>query len=445
MLHAYPKHLAVSFSSAATKFTKSSWGALFKKATWLLKVLLFFASAAALSGCSIKPRVLYFTPSQANDYGICGKPAPPGDATREFTANERKYKMLWVKGTMCEFSNKGAFLQSYTWGTNPANATHVYVDRSGVLQEELSFGPIANTATGEQIGRAAWMDTAGLAAVIAAAGLIGFISMRRKKGASQSSHHAGLASSPAILLEDNVYPSLDVVRALGAGAVLGAINCFPMNVIDPQRSQSEMKKLLDDSWYIYSADDLEFQFNSLLDRGHAYSFDWLIAMSLRAEQNEPSPEQIKEYFNEPTEYAESAANLGPAVQWLRDNGFITSDDDLRRGSSGYDIDRAVMLIRAGLGAGYISRRQALNMVLFAGDHARERFGSWREFATSLLLGRAIWGGVHDAHGQFAERVAVVEMLLTDKNSPWLTAGWWPPRDDDTGDFFENDEAPLDRV
>ena len=393
---------------------------------------------ALLQACATEPKALYFTPGKQGDFALCGKPAPAGDATSEFAAAGRKYRMLWVKGTLCEFSADGAFLKSYVWGAPASTATHVMVDRSGTLEDDITFGPVATTGTGVQIGRAALIDAAALAALLGAIALA--LLLRRRRRAAPATGPS-VPAGPEIIVEDGVFPALNVVRALGAGAVLGVTNRFPVNVVDPRHPEAEMKALLGEDWYVFNADDLDHAFRSLLERGHSERFDWLIARSLGDEPAGDTPDQASDHFDEPAEYDESAANLGPAVQWLRERGYVTSDDDLRRGTAGYDIDRAVLLARAGLGAGYISRRNALDMVMYAGEHARMRFASWREFATSVLLGRAIWGGVADPGGQFAERAAVVDMLLTDPRSPWLNAGWWPPREvgaegDDAGSDHE---------
>lgn len=406
------------------------------QAGMLHRFAVLAALAALLPACAAEPTALYFTPGKQGDFALCGKPAPAGDATSDFNANGRKYRMLWVKGTLCEFSADGAFLKSYVWGAPASTATHVMVDRSGTLEEDLTFGPVAATSTEARVRRAAVIDAAALAALLGAIALALFLRRRRRAAPASG---ASVQAGSAIIVEDGVFPDLNVVRALGAGAVLGVTNRLPVNVVDPRHPEAEMKALLGDDWYIFNADDLEHAFTSLLETGHAERFDWLIARSLGDEPAGDTPDQASDYFDEPTEYDESAANLGPAVQWLRERGYVTSDDDLRRGTAGYDIDRAVLLARAGLGAGYISRRNALGMVMYAGEHARMRFASWREFATSVLLGRAIWGGVADPAGQFAERAAVVDMLLTDPRSPWLTAGWWPPREVDA----EVDDAGSD--
>ena len=101
------------------------------------------------------------------------------------------------------------------------------------------------------------------------------------------------------------------------------------------------------------------------------------------------------------------------------------------------------MVRTGLGAGYLSRRNAIDMVMYAGDHARARFGSWKEYGTSVLLGRAIWGGVDDPSGMFEERAKIVKMLLNDPRSTWVTAEWWPPIESaDEADEDDPEEGPA---
>ncbi len=396
-----------------------------------LRILVAAFFAVLLAGCNSEPRVMYFVADDgdatATGFAVCGGAIPGGDSVTDFTSDGYKYRMLWAKGTMCERGANGAFGASYTLHTgNNATATHVYVDRSGVLMDHMEFGLKGRISTAARSTLASNIDAIalGLLGGLALAIFASFLRKRRGPTAAQSGNHP---NGTQIILEEHNFPATDVVRALGAGAVLSCANGYPMNVMDPRQAQNDMKWLLDESWHVFGAEDLENAFQHLLRYGHSEVLDWMIEESLAVPEAQLRTRLIEEFQQDrdATELSEFAANFGPAVEWMREAGFIETDADLLRGTSAFDIDRAVWLVRTGLGAGYLSRRTALDMVMHAGDHARARFGSWREYGTSVLLGRAIWGGVDDKPGLFAERAAIVETLMTDPRSTWVTAGWWP--------------------
>jgi hypothetical protein len=67
------------------------------------------------------------------------------------------------------------------------------------------------------------------------------------------------------------------------------------------------------------------------------------------------------------------------------------------------------------------------LVRMAAFLAERSFGSWRQFATSYLLGRALWGGVDDP--SFDAMVRIADELQRKPRSPWGRDGGFGARKD----------------
>lgn len=66
-----------------------------------IRAILLAAAALVLQACAAEPRVLHVGPGKASDFADCGRPAPAGDATTEFGADDRRYRrtrsaLLWI-------------------------------------------------------------------------------------------------------------------------------------------------------------------------------------------------------------------------------------------------------------------------------------------------------------------------------------------------------------
>lgn len=67
------------------------------------------------------------------------------------------------------------------------------------------------------------------------------------------------------------------------------------------------------------------------------------------------------------------------------------------------------------------------LVRMAAFLAERSFASWRQFATSYLLGRALWGGVDDPG--FDAMVRIADELQRKPRSPWGRDGGFGARKD----------------
>ncbi|MBE5314706.1 MAG: DUF1266 domain-containing protein [Xanthomonadales bacterium] len=217
----------------------------------------------------------------------------------------------------------------------------------------------------------------------------------------------------------------ELTRELAVGAVLGVNNAFPVNTLDPHKPRAEMRTWLADFWNTRNAAQARECVQSLLMEGHSATFDLLIDA---ASEGDPdvSREHLEQVFVDDLEHnpelAEFIAHHPEAIARLEALGYLVTQADVERGTRAYDLGRAVVVSRVAFGAGYFNRAEAMTMIRMAAFVSQRTFKSWREFATSYLLGRALWGGVDEP--DFEGMVRIVEELLRNPRSPWQRCGWF---------------------
>jgi hypothetical protein len=223
----------------------------------------------------------------------------------------------------------------------------------------------------------------------------------------------------------DVPENLDLTRQLAVGAILGVNNAFPVNTLDPHKPRAEMRAWLAGAWNTRDAAQVRENVQSLLMEGHSATFDRLIEAA-RDGDPDASREHLEAVFSDDLatdpELAEFIAHHPEALARLEALGYLVTPADVDRGTRAYDLGRAVVVTRVAFGAGFVGREEAMAMIRMAAFITARTFSSWREFATSYLLGRAMWGGVDEP--DFEGMVRIVEELLRNPRSPWLRCGWF---------------------
>lgn len=214
-------------------------------------------------------------------------------------------------------------------------------------------------------------------------------------------------------------------RQLAVGAVLNQNNGFPINTLDPQKPREEMRVWLASWWDARNSEQARERIHSLLTGGHAVTFDRLIAV---AAEGDPDASRVHledafaEVLDDDPELAEFISHHPEAISRLETLGYLTTPADIARGTRAYDLGRAATVARVAFGAGFLKREEAMALVRMAAFLAERSFASWREFATSYLLGRALWGGVDDP--DFDAMVRIADELQRNPRSPWVRDGWF---------------------
>jgi hypothetical protein len=226
------------------------------------------------------------------------------------------------------------------------------------------------------------------------------------------------------------YPSApedgNSMRKLGVGAILSENNGFPVNTADPCKPKAEMREWLQSSWQVGSREDAEAAILHLIEEGHSRIFDTIIAESRQTNADnvlERIEQQLAGRGFAAGELAEFVEHHAECRSKLEAWAYLSSRKDMDRGTRAYDLGRAVTVARVAYGAGYLSARDTWVFIDMAAEQSAREFASWREFAVSYMLGRAIWSGVEDPDLENMHKIAV--QLQTHPRSPWVTEGWFP--------------------
>ncbi len=218
-------------------------------------------------------------------------------------------------------------------------------------------------------------------------------------------------------------PSL--VRQLAVGGILNESNWFPINTLDPCKPRDEMRAWLQTAWGIASQAAAAEAIQSLITSGHARIFDEILTRA-PGKSTEALFVEIEKMFAgtlpDDGDLREFVDNHAVCMPVLHEWGYLRSPDGHGLTTRAYDLGRAVTVARVAFGAGYLSQPQAMNAISQASALAAARFGSWSQFANSYMLGRAIWGSIHDPELENMHRI--VEQLQRHPESPWVRFGWF---------------------
>lgn len=110
------------------------------------------------------------------------------------------------------------------------------------------------------------------------------------------------------------------------------------------------------------------------------------------------------------------------VYELEDAGpwFGDLEDDFKVGTDAWDIGRVVFISRVCYTLGYISENEAWSYIEKMIILAKQKFKNWERYATSYVLGRAMWGG---DNGDWEEVAGFAGDALEEKQSPWTKLKW----------------------
>lgn len=214
-----------------------------------------------------------------------------------------------------------------------------------------------------------------------------------------------------------------LMRQLAVGAILSESNWFPMNTLDPCKPRAQMRAWLQTSWMVTDSQQAHATLQWLLREGHSRIFNQIIELA-RTHDVDSIRAEISNRLGisrDDVELREFVDNYAACIPWLREGRFLLSPDSLERGTGAYDLGRAVTVARVAFGAGYLTKRQAMQAIHSAAAQAAQSFKSWAQFSDSYLLGRAIWSGVHDP--SLVDMRKIVEALRNQPDSPWVRFGY----------------------
>ena len=206
------------------------------------------------------------------------------------------------------------------------------------------------------------------------------------------------------------------LRQIGLGLILSEAWGAYTDSLATGTPKAKLRTMLGGDWGIKDSETARDTLRSLLDGGHRAVLD--PALHVYTHSRPQGWDAALAATNlPPVEFRAALEGLDAVVKRLSATGLITRAD-LANSMGAWDFGRVVAIARAAYDCGYIGETEAWALIGEAEARARQIYRSWKDFAASYLIGRALWAGERgaDVTMAFAE---IAETLKTDRASPWL--------------------------
>ncbi|WP_033294368.1 DUF1266 domain-containing protein [Amycolatopsis jejuensis] len=226
------------------------------------------------------------------------------------------------------------------------------------------------------------------------------------------------------------YGHLDgpVAHALACGAHQAVLSAEPWNVLDARYHDyvAEVRGLRD-WWGVTDAVGWRAAMDRLIGDAHQLT-DATAVLVLRARSGKELDAygwaDLVRHWCEESDAREQSGLLVDTVrriiryeQRFRADGVL-APEAVVDSVIGWDVGRAVELVRWGLAVGYCDALTAELMVLEAGAVARRYHQSWAELSAGYVLGRLLALDGEEFGAGYSSAVRVHHQLLNDPASPW---------------------------
>ena len=205
---------------------------------------------------------------------------------------------------------------------------------------------------------------------------------------------------------------------IACGADLAFLNGYPLNTLEEDIDQEMMQEQLSEWWGIESTEDLTEMLDSLAEGRHSSVFA-LLDKAFKMDTDKGA-ELLAEHFPDEDEMdvaIDRIDNLSEAYEQFKADGLWKKSTPPN--FIAWDLVRRINVCRNGFDAGFISEKDALNVIVDSAKRLQKEYGSWRELSIAYQFGRYIWGG----DDQYEWLKEGMETLLTHEDSPWVNLDW----------------------
>lgn len=186
----------------------------------------------------------------------------------------------------------------------------------------------------------------------------------------------------------------ELSKYLALGSFLISMDSDPVETLEQMSDIEYQKENIEESWGIDDRNSLLEMLENLFE-GHAYiSYNGLY-LEMKADKMENAGnEDVDDYQTT----INSLLEIGMPGEEIAECPSIMA----------WDIERLAYLSRVGAHVGYITQDEAWEWLKKAAQKTKEEFKDWREYAVSMVMGRALQMGYHEAYFY-----AVEELFNTD--------------------------------
>lgn len=186
-----------------------------------------------------------------------------------------------------------------------------------------------------------------------------------------------------------------------------------LNAYTTGLDKSEIAKLLEDYWNVYNAKDAIETIDSLLERND----DPNMELVYQAYNKENYFQILKAglSLDEKTfqNYVQTCKRLIKiAPEFIKEGLFENATVLETAKDAGWNFGRASFIARCSFDMGYLSEKELIQCLETSYNGLKKHCKTWKEYTTSYVYGRALWGGTHNDG-----MIAIAEDLFTNKKSP----------------------------
>lgn len=206
--------------------------------------------------------------------------------------------------------------------------------------------------------------------------------------------------------------------AIACGADLAFLNGQYLNDLSTGFTKQDCRDLLSQWWDIDSKEEVLETIEWLFAEGHRIQYD-IIWQAMNAISIKESKAYLREYIVS-SQIEEEAAmqrlrNMRDALEIFREHQLIGNDTQPQMLI--WDFARIINVTRGSFDAGYLTREEALEIIMRCVEPIRNMYTSWKQLSVSYQFARCVWNGIED--GDLEDMMANMNMLLTDAESPWV--------------------------
>lgn len=218
---------------------------------------------------------------------------------------------------------------------------------------------------------------------------------------------------PDLLNQQAVEPGTPHAWALAASALLCHLNggrddLLGTHVATAQNMRME-KQALADWWGVNSKEDLLASLDWIDRGGHRQSWDDIASyLALLSE------DELQAVLVEVAKDYETKHQVDMVMEHATALG--------RKSLLGWDYSRYIYLCRCGYACGYLTDKEAWDLIMPVATMLQKTFGSWEELGQNYLIGREFWSYEQMERDGHTIRRAY-ETLVSSPSSPWKLNPW----------------------
>ncbi len=229
---------------------------------------------------------------------------------------------------------------------------------------------------------------------------------------------------------------------ISLGLIIAEQNGAYVDSLDTGKTDYPQKQMMQKNWRISGREDALAFLEARISEGHRKLFNRLLEIYMaqgcpdasqvdfsgtefeiteQPKNDYSSDDDEQEYQPTWMDVIESLENLDEIYELEEGKAWFGDlEDDFKVGTDAWDFGRIVFASRICYTLGYITENEAWHYIELISKMAKQKFTNWDNYATSYVLGRAMWCG---DDGEWETVAGFAADALDAKQSPWPKLKW----------------------